>query len=209
MTRRAYDNSARLEAARVTRARILSAARDLLTAHGYAALTINDLARRAAVSPQTVYNSVGGKAEVLKACYDVTLAGDDEPVPMSRRPQFLAMSDAPDASAFIDRYAAWCRLVNERTAPIMGALSTPGAGDAGASEFAATVEVERRVGTTHALTALRDSHGLRPGLTLQRAIDATWTLNAPEVYDRLVRRSGWSPAAYERWLAVHLRAALI
>lgn len=208
MTRRSYDNSARLGAARETRARILEAARQLLVDGGYPALTVTNLAARADVSPQTVYNSVGGKAQVLKACYDVTLAGDDEPVPMSERPQFRAMAEAPDASSFLDRYAAWCRLVNQRTAPIMGALSAPGVGDAGASEFAQTVEQERRVGTTRAVTALRESHGLRRGLTLQRAVDATWTLNAPEVYDRLVRRSGWSPTAYEHWLAGQLRAAL-
>jgi hypothetical protein len=30
-----------------------------------------------------------------------------------------------------------------------------------------------------------------------RLIDAVWALNSPEGYDRLVRRRGWTPAAYE------------
>ena len=42
----------------------------------------------------------------------------------------------------------------------------------------------------------------------EQAVDVAWTLNAPEVYDRLVRRCGWTPAAYESWLAEQLRAKL-
>lgn len=145
---------------------------------------------------------------MLKATYDVTLAGDDEPVAMSERPELRATMDAPDAAAYLDRYAVWCRVVSERAAPIMGAVSAPGAGDAGAKAFAARTEQERRIGTTHAMTRLRDQHGLPAGLPLERAVDIAWTLNSPEVYDRLVRRCGWSAADYETWLAGQLRVAL-
>lgn len=209
MTRRGYDNSARQEAARHTRARILSAARELLLEGGYSRLTIAALADAAVVSPQTIYNSIGGKAEVLKACYDVTLAGDDEPVAIRDRPEFLAMFDTPDASTFLGRYAAWARLVSERVAPILGAVSQPGVGDSGAQVFAETIEQERRIGTTHAMTQLRDAHGLPEHLSLERTVDISWTLNAPEIYDRLVHRCGWTPAEYEGWLADQLRASLL
>ncbi|WP_267489699.1 hypothetical protein [Enemella dayhoffiae] len=33
-----------------------------------------------------------------------------------------------------------------------------------------------------------------------------WTLNAPEVHDRLVRRCGWTAAAYQAWLEQQLLA---
>ncbi len=209
MARRSYDSPAREEAARETRSRILAAAYRLLTEGGYAALTVAALAQAAGVSPQTIYNSIGGKAEVLKACYDVTLAGDDAPVPMSERPAFRAMLTAPDASAYLQRYAAWCRLVYERVAPIIGAVSAPGAGDAGARAFVDTVEQERRIGTTNAMTRLRDTYGLPRKVPLQRAVDMAWTLNSPEIYDRLVRRCGWTSRAYETWLAAQLQAALV
>jgi AcrR family transcriptional regulator len=57
------------------------------------------VARRAGVSTQTVYNAVGGKPALLRAVYDVTLAGDDHPVPIAERPAFRellaeAMADA-------------------------------------------------------------------------------------------------------------------
>ncbi len=64
---RSYDNSSRAEAARETRLRILAAARRLIVSEGYRSFSIAALAEAAGVSPQTVYNAVGGKAEVLKA----------------------------------------------------------------------------------------------------------------------------------------------
>ena len=81
--RRSYDSPARREAARATRASIIAAAREILLAGGYDGMTVARLADTAGVSPQTVYNSIGGKAQVVKAVYDVMLAGDDDPTPMS------------------------------------------------------------------------------------------------------------------------------
>lgn len=92
---RDYDNSTRAEAALHTRRRIVEQARGLLLQGGYRTMTVASLAKAAGVSPQTVYNSVGNKAAVVKAVYDVMLAGDDTPpVPMSLRPEFIAMQNA-------------------------------------------------------------------------------------------------------------------
>ncbi len=205
---RAYNNEHRAEAARETRARILAAAYELLTHASYASFSIAALADKAEVSPQTIYNSIGGKSVVLKACYDVTLAGDDEPVAMSDRPQFRAMFAAADGRAFVKAYAEWCRVVSERVGPILAPLYAAG-DERGVGEFFDTIERERRIGTTGAITALRDRHGLREGLELDPAIDAAWTLNSPEVWDRLTRRCGWTAAAYQSWIERQLRAALL
>lgn len=206
---RSYDNSTRSDAARATRQRILSAARELIVSGGYRSLSIAALAQAAGVSPQTVYNSVGGKAEVLKACYDVTLAGDDEPVAMSDRPAFRALARAATPEKWAAAYAGWTRFVHEHVGDLVGAVLYPGGDlDGGAGAFAATIDRERRIGTTHAMTAYVERFGLPDGYTRQRLIDAVWVLNAPEVYDRLVRRSGWSLATYERWIAAQLRAIL-
>lgn len=209
ISRREYDNSARIEAARATRARILAAAHELLVRGGFTALTIAALARTAKVSPQTIYNSIGGKAEVLKACYDITLAGDDEPVPLAERPAFRRMFETDDAGTFIDHYASWCRIVYDRVGPLLGAVTQPGVGGDGADEFMNQVEDERRRGTAGAIGAFAERFGLKVGLSLEHAVDAVWALNSPEVYDRLVRRCGWTANAYEEWLAKLLRGVLV
>src|SRR5919201_359209 len=44
---------------------------------------------------------------------------------------------------------------------------------------------------------------------LTTAADIGWTLTHPDLYQLLVRQRGWSPEAYERWLAETLCAQLI
>lgn len=210
MTRRAYDNAARLESASLTRHRIIQAATRLLAGSGYDGLSVAAVASAAGVSPQTIYNSIGGKGALLKACYDVALAGDEDDVPMSRRPEFVALGQASSAVEFVDRYAVWVRVLHERVAGILGPLlSLDAARDAGAAEFLTVIERERRVGSTHAMTDLADRFGLPPGLPLERAVDICWTLNSPELYARLVVRCGWTPAAFQDWLGGQLQAALL
>lgn len=208
---RAYDSSVRIEGAHRTRTVILQTARDLLLQGGYSAMTVASLAAAAGVSPQTVYNSVGNKAAVVKAVYDQMMAGDDAEVAMSDRPEFQAMFEAKDRSAFARAYAGWVRVLGGRAGPLLGALLAHGT-DATLVEFIATIEQERYVGTTHAITGLRDRIGLPDRCAdkhgLSRLIDAVWTLNSPDCYDRLVRRRGWSPAEYETWFCQQLNALL-
>ncbi|WP_019204362.1 TetR/AcrR family transcriptional regulator [Tsukamurella sp. 1534] len=205
---RNYDNSGRKRAAEETRAAILDAARTILLEGGYDEMTIASLARAAGVSPQTIYNSVGDKAAVVKACYDVVLAGDAEPVPMSERPAFRALSLATDRPAFLRAYAHWCRDINSRVGGLLGRLLTAGGRDESLRSFLRAIDQERRLGTTHAMTALQRAHGLPDAVPLERAIDVAWTLNSPEVYERLVTRCGWPLDDYEHWLANQLAAVL-
>jgi AcrR family transcriptional regulator len=208
---RTYDNSARVERARLTRSSIVETARDLLLRGGYPGMTVASLAAAAGVSPQTVYNSVGGKAAVVKAVYDRMMAGDDAEVAMSDRPEFFALFEAVDRPAFAAAYARRVRELSGRAGPLLGALLAHGT-DATLVELMDTIEQERYIGTTHAITGLRDRIGLAERHAsergLQRLIDAVWTLNSPDVYDRLVRRRGWSPDEYEAWLAGQLVALL-
>ncbi|HET6742282.1 MAG TPA: TetR/AcrR family transcriptional regulator, partial [Kribbella sp.] len=160
------------------------------------------LATRAAVSPQTVYNSIGGKAEVVKAVYDVMLAGDEDPTPMSDRPAFRAVVEAADVSSYAAAYAAWVCAIWDRVGPLLGTILAEGpGGDRALEQFVATIEEERRRGNLAGLQGL-------PLGKEQAVVDAVWTLTAPEIYDRLVRRCGWSPQQYERWLARQLEAAV-
>ncbi len=201
-TDRAYDNSSRAEAALATRRRIIEAAGEMLLRDGYHAMSVSALAANAGVSAQTVYNAIGGKAAVVKAVYDVLLVGDDAPVAMQDRPEFRAMSTAPDREGFVRAYAALCATIYERVGPLLGVLLAQGAGgDTGLQDFVATIDRERRAGNTNALNALEEAHGLPPQLDRERFIDIVWTVTSPEIYDRFVRRCGWTHAMYAAWLA--------
>jgi AcrR family transcriptional regulator len=207
---RHYDMSSREAAARETRARIVAVASDLLLDGGYRAMTIASLAAAAGVSPQTVYNSVGGKAQVVKAVYDTLLAGDVDPTPMSERPIFRAVQEAEDATAWGAAYAAWSLQIASRVGPLLGALLEHGpAGDPVLEELVRSISAERRSGNENALAGLT-ARGLVSRRAAQRkhVVDVVWTLTAPEVYDRLVVQCGWSDRSFRAWLAGALATAV-
>ncbi|MGW7532557.1 TetR/AcrR family transcriptional regulator [Amycolatopsis sp. NPDC054798] len=206
---RQYSAPQREEKAQATRTHIVRTARGLLLGGGgYPGMTITGLAKTAGVSPQTVYNSVGGKAEVIKAVYDVMLAGDEDQRPMSERPEFRQVADAVDVPSYSDAYAAWTRAIYDRVGSLLGVLVAHGpGGDPVLEDFVATIDSERRRGNTMSLRGIAE-RGQLLAHKFDETVDAVWTLTAPEGYDRLVRRCGWTSAAYEQWLAGQLRTVL-
>jgi len=205
---RPYQSSTRDALAQSTRARIIAAGQELLLERGPARMTISDLAKAAQVSPQTIYNSVGSKADVVKAVYDVMLAGDADPTPMSERANFRAVTEADGQRSYASAYAAWTRQIYDRVGGLLGLILADGpAGDPALVDFLERIDRERRRGNANGLHGLA-SRGLLPeNPSFDRIIDSVWVLTAPEVYDRLVRQSNWSAAEYEGWLANQLFAA--
>jgi len=202
---RPYESAQRAEAARETRRRILRVAESELLAVGYHATSVATLAKAAGVSPQTIYNSVGSKAQVVKAVYDVLLAGDDEQVAMSDRPEFRAVLNQRSIAATLRSYAGLTRLITSRVGAVVGVLIVEGAGgDTGLREFLTTVDRERRIGNEQVVKVIVERFGLPDGLPFDQATDQVWALTAPELADRLVRRRGWSLDDFEQWLAAAL-----
>ena len=203
-------SAARAEQVRETRRKVVAAARDLFLRRGYTGATVEAIAHRAAVSPQTVYNVIGGKAAVLKAVYDVTLAGDDEPVPMGERPLARAILAADDGRECLALYARMGREMFERAGSLVAVVFVQGAGrDPDVRAFVEKIEGERAIGTAGIAAHVAARVGLREGLTAREAGDVLWTLTAPEIVDRLTRRRGWSLDRYETWLAAAMADALL
>lgn len=208
--RRVYDNRRRAEQARATRRRVLAAAHDLLLAEGYAGTTMAGIARAANVSVESVYKGFGSKAALVKELYDVTLAGDDEPIPIAQRPEFKALAAEPDPRRKLAHYAALAHVLVGRVGPLLAVLLAGArGGDPELREFAATVNRERLLGATGVVRHVADVGALRPGLDVDRARDIVWTLISPEVHDLLVVARGWSLDDYETWLAQALADALL
>jgi AcrR family transcriptional regulator len=202
--------AARAEQVRASRQKVLDAAHDLFLRRGYFGATIEAIAQRARVSPQTVYNVVGGKAALLKSVYDVALAGDDEPVPMGSRRVFEQIAAAPDARTSLALYARFGREIFQRAGPLVIVVFVEGTGrDPDLRAFVDKIENERATGTQGMAHHVTTRYGLRPGLTEAEAADVLWTLTSPEVADRLTRRRGWSLDRYERWLGRTMADALV
>ena len=118
--RRRYDNRRREEQALQARRRILDAAYRLFLDQGYPGTTMAAVAGAAGVSVETVYKSFGTKAALAKKVWDVTLVGDDQPVPLARRPEFTAITAEPDPRRKLAAYAAVGRLLIRAAGPAAG-----------------------------------------------------------------------------------------
>ena len=205
-SRRPYDTSRRQDAARRNRTAILDAFRDLLAGAGYQSTTIRAVAERAGVSPETVYKTFGGKPGLAKALWDVTLAGDDQPLTMAERPALLEVWRTRDPQAKLRLYAAFVRGVHERLASLFTVLSQSGAG---AATVLADSEAERLAGVTAFVTHLGVQGALRSGTSTAQAADICWVLTGPQLFTQLTAGRSWPPGAYQDWLAGLLAATLL
>jgi AcrR family transcriptional regulator len=207
---RRYSTELRAEQTAVAKRLILASAGRLFVEKGYLGTTLAAVAATAGVSVQTVYNVVGGKSALLKAVYDVTLAGDDEPVAMGDRPIFRAMQEAGDGREMLALYSGIARQLSERLLPLVTKLLAQAAsGDPDLQSFADTIENERATGTANMARLISERFGLRAGLSVQDAADILWTLTSPDLTDRLVNRRGWSWDKTEAWIASVMADALL
>jgi AcrR family transcriptional regulator len=191
---RAYDSSRRREGAAATRAEVLAAATRLFVDRGWARTSVRDIAKDARVSVETVYSAVGSKAEVLRAALDISVVGDDEPVPLADRPEFqaLARGSAPERAHAI---AALLGEMFPRTAPLHRALEHGAAADPSLADMFAAARTMQRESARQALVLLM---GREP--TPEQA-DSAHALFSNPLYLQLTEFAGWTNADYRRWVA--------
>ena len=207
--RRTYDSSRRQEQARQNRARMLDAARRRFLTDGYAATTLAAVAADAGVSVETVYKAFKNKAGILKAVFDVAIAGDDEPVPIMQRDWVAAIRAEPDVAQQLRMYAERLAPSMARTAPILLLARSAKVLDPDLAAVWEQLQAERLIGMTAFATELAASGQLRDGVTIEVARDVLWTMNAVDVYELLVLDRGWTPERYEQFVAETIIAALV
>lgn len=195
-----YDNRQRARSARATRGRILEAAHTSFLSRGFGGTTIRQVADEAGVSQETIYKTFGGKAALLKSVYDVTLAGDDEAVPLAARPEALAARNATSPAAAATAYAELAQLISSRIDPLLRVLLGARETDPSLAEFARTTEQERLIGCGFYVRHWEQVGWLRDDITVGEAIDSVWALNSPQPRWLLLDH-GWSEERYTRWLA--------
>jgi AcrR family transcriptional regulator len=206
-TPRRYDSSRRQEQARENRVAVLDAARLRFLDQGYAGTPLIQVAGDAGVSVQTVYKAFTSKAGLLKALFDVSVAGDDEPIPMSERDTIRDIAAEPDPTKKINMYAEHLAATMPRSAPVQLLARDAAAADPDAADVWAQIRQETLTAMTAFARNLADTRRLR--VTINQARDILWTYHAPEIYDLLVLERGWSTKRYGHFLAAALVTALV
>ena len=125
---RRYRSPLREQRAAETRQSLLDAAHRLFVTNGWQGTGMREVASEAGVATETLYAHFPSKRTLLRAVVDVSVAGDDLPVPVAGRPEFSAMGQG----SLRDRTAAAARLLTSiygRTAAISKVIRQAAAGD--------------------------------------------------------------------------------
>lgn len=207
--RRGYDSSGRKAQARLNRRAVLDAARVRFLEHGYSATTMAEVAADAGVSVETVYKAVGNKPALAKAVLDLTITGDDEPIPLEERESIARIRSEPDPRKKLRAYGAHLARVAPRTFPVQFVVREAAAADPGAAGVWQQLQAERLTGMTHLAGELDAGGHLRRGISVDEARDVLWAHNSVELWHLLVIQRGWSTERYGRWIGEQLVRALL
>lgn len=189
---RRYHSPRRQAQADATRRRILDAAQRLFTESGFAAVTMDAIARAAGVSVATVYLNFSGRTVVVEALVDEVTSASDLNVE-----QVVEVRD-PVERAHIG--ARIIRTLNERSWPITDILRSAQGSDASLTALWHTWQERHLYAMRRAVQILADNDMLRPGIDAGEAVDILYAVAGTEVYRALVRERGWTPEHYEDWL---------
>jgi TetR/AcrR family transcriptional regulator of autoinduction and epiphytic fitness len=207
--KRRYESPRRVAMRRQTRRAIVDAAARLFAERGYVGTSFDAIAEAAGVGRATVFAHFPTKAGLLKTAYDVTLVGDDEPIPLPLRPESIAVRAERDPRTFLAGYSAIVTGVARRVSPIYEAIRGAAHADPEAADVWRQVGSERRIGGANIVASIVERGGLRPGADPERAADLVFALVDPGLYHLLVRERGWGHEVFTAWLAATLQRELV
>jgi hypothetical protein len=156
---------------------------------------------------ETVYKAFATKAGLLKALFDVSVAGDDEPIPMVHRDVIQNVAREPEAARKLEMYAEHLAVSMPRSAPVQLLARDAATSSPDAREVWKQIRQETLAGMTMFASGLAQTGQLR--VSAEQARDVLWTYHAPELYELLVLERGWSPERYGAFIARALIDALL
>ena len=202
-----YGATKRRETAARTRQAILAGALELFTVRGNTATSMAAIAERADVALDTIYASVGRKPELARLLIETAISGSAHAVPADERDNVKAIRAAPDAETKIAIYASAMRMIAGRLAPVLGMIQQAAGAEPQLTSLWREIS-ERRAANMRRFAADLAAVGAL-GVDLGDAADIVWAANAPELYQLLVGRCGWTPERYEDFLADTWRRLLL
>ncbi len=207
--KRPYRSALRQERSRATRNEIVEAASRLFAEQGFGPTSIDAIAAAAGVGRATVFTSAGGKADLLRAAYELAVRGDDDPVPLGAREDARAILAEPDPHRLLGRYAEVIVGIGRRFGPLHETLRGAAQTDAELRAFFTGIGDERHRGGGRVVRAAAALGPLRAGLTVATATDLLWVLTDPGLHVQLVGRRRWSERRFGGWLADAMTGQLL
>jgi AcrR family transcriptional regulator len=187
--------------AQATRNLIVATAQALFLEQGYICTTIDIIAERAGVATSTVYAVFGSKRGILRAIRDT----------WHERTHIRELINSSQQSASpaerLEQLAEATRRQWEMGAEVTAIYTGAAAADPRAAAELTQALSGRREGLQSFAKSLEPY--LRPGMDITHAAAILQALCMPEVFDELVRHSGWSADEYQAWLAQAVKRQML
>jgi AcrR family transcriptional regulator len=195
-------------AAEETQRVIVEAASRLFLEHGYHATSVSRIASEAGVVPQTIYNAVGSKRDVLSRVLDFAAAGERSPVPV---PQFMReQAEAErDPRRILAQLVEFWRDAFPRTAPVFRIIREAAAADPEVAALERSRAAERLSNYGHAAKLLAERNALRSDLSIEQAAASIFAIGNSEAYRALVLDGDWTDDEWAHWAQETLQNALL
>ena len=114
-----------------------------------------------------------------------------------------------DPRQIIDGWGTLTAEVAPLVAPILLLIRDAATTDPVVRDLLEELDADRLRRMTDNARRLHDAGHLRPGVTLDHAADVLWTYSAPELYELLVLRRGWSLPQFSDFIAQAMIEALL
>lgn len=190
------------------RERILEVAGERFIRDGYSATTMTGLAEAAGVAVQTLYLAFTSKVGVLSAVHDVTLAGDDEPVPLLERGWARDLADAPTIEQAWDSVAEHQPRTTVRVAPIYAVIQAASA-DPEVAMLLSDLRAQRYRFSQEMAARLLTVPGAREAADVDRVADVLYAVICPETYALFVIERHWTVDQWRGWVHATVLRELI
>lgn len=186
-----------------TREAIVGSARSLFAEKGYAATTVEEIAKRANVAAITVYNTLGGKSGVLRHLMEIWSTA---PAVENTLKEIHALGDGADVVVAVARVS---RAMREQFGDIIYVMLNAAPHHA---EVAANLSIATERYKNSFLTVaehLSELGALQDGLSVQMAAEVFWFYFGYSSYRTLHDENGWLYDGAETWLAESAKGATL
>jgi AcrR family transcriptional regulator len=198
----------RAVSAEATRRAIVSAASELFFERGYHDTGVDEIAARAGVAVQTIYNAVGSKRDVLVRVLDYAASGERAPLPVGdvARARVAGIDDPRKVIAAVVSLS--CANF-ERTIPVFRVIREAAAVDPKLADVERERHRRRLANFRHPVERLAELGSLREGVTVERGSALVFAVVHPDQYRFFVEDVGWSRRRFRAFAAGALESALL
>jgi AcrR family transcriptional regulator len=159
------------------------------------------IAAEAGVSLKTAYLPFSTKSGLLRALWDLRLKRDDADAPVVQHEWFREVLEEPDPVRKLQLNARNSAAAKTSIGGLFRVIRGAAEIDADCGALWRLIQSDFYANQQVIVESIHRGGGLRRGLSVAEGTDILWTLNHPDAWMLLTGQRGWSPRAYETWLA--------